>query len=453
VRAEGEWTQQLTAVGIEPVRGGAPADLAVGSPADVAALVALATPCVLVEGDARRRLRRAGYGVDAFVVFPDPRRPRLVAAGRHPTAAAYAVRTRIAPRTKLKRLRRDAVAALLERNVISPCLPLVTVGQREAAAPFLVSAAESELGVSGIGWFLLCGAGDALSRGVFMLFAAEAAEPGWAMKFSRVRGYDEPFRREEEALGLAREVGAIVRDHAPAPVTRMTINGRAASIETAASGCTLDSALEGSAPTSEKVALVERVAEWIVAASAASRAPADRLGAEWGRVVQLAAAVPIAMPEAPFFDPVLQHNDLGGWNVIVGRDRFVAVDWESSRRYGAPLWDLWYFLVHVLPLLANVDQSARDEYVRRLFRGEDEWSELLFRWTLRAADALGVPAGRLGLLATLCWLHHARSHPLRAARLVEHAPADSALTLVTERLPRIWLGDDGLGPEWRCLPT
>jgi hypothetical protein len=203
--------------------------------------------------------------------------------------------------------------------------------------------------------------------------------------------------------------------------------------------------------------LVERIVDWILELAAVSRAPVERLGTEWRRLVDLAAAaarnsaVPIPLPEAPFFDPVLQHNDLGGWSIVVGHQGFTTVDWESSRRYGAPLWELWYFLAHVMPLLARIATPDIDGYLRRLFRGEDRWSGLLFRWTDRAAAEAGIPASQRGTLATLYWLHHEDSRPARAAALAEHGAYGEPLALLMERLPRIWLTDDGLGPSWRCF--
>src|SRR5207247_3457676 len=75
------------------------------------------------------------------------------------------------------------------------------------------------------------------------------------------------------------------------------------------------------------------------------------------------------LPELP---AVLQHNDLGSWNIVVGPGGgFTALDWESARRHGFPLWDLLYFLVDVLPLVEGAETpEERTTLALRLLRGE-----------------------------------------------------------------------------------
>lgn len=406
---------------------------------------------MLVEGDGRRALRRAGYDVSSFVTVPSAENPHLVLPRDHPAASAYALRTRVVPSTRPKELRRDGAAWLLRHGIVPPFLHVVTVGRRGGTTPFLVAAAERHLDVERLGWFLLGGSGDALSRGVFFLFRPGETRPRWVLKFARVRGYDAPFRTEEAALRVARSVGPVVGDHAPEPAAMIDVDGRTASIESAGLGRRLDAALGGPGRERDKLALVEYILGWLLEVAAASRAPRERAADEWRRLQEIGQEASIRVPDEPFFDPVLQHNDLGAWNIVVDGEGFTAVDWESSRRFGAPLWDGWYFLVHALPQLAGVTPAGRDGYLLRLLRGEDSRSELLFRWTRRAAGEAGVDRRDLGTLAALCWLHHARSHPARAASLEAHAPGAVSARHVTERLPALWLGDEGLGVDWRCL--
>lgn len=450
VEAGDGWRGELEAIGV-PGRRDDAVDLAVGEAGELQRLLAPRPRVLLVEGDVRRPLGRAGYDVSTFVALPEVRSPRLVLAQAHGRAAAYAVRTMVHPRAAVKRARRGVAETLLRHGVVPPFLPRISIGGHGPAGPFLVEAAERELGVDGLGWFMVAGAGDALSRGAFFLFPPASATPGWVLKFARVKGYDGPFRAEEAALRRAREVGPVVARHAPAPVATLDVGGRAVALETVAHGRRLDATLAGRTSTSEQVAVVEGVLAWLLELAAASRGDRSELTGEWRRLRELAAGAGIGLPEAPFFDPVLQHNDLGGWNVVVDGGSFVAVDWESSRRFGAPLWDLWYFLVHVLPLLAGVAPAQLDGYLARLLRGEDRWSDLFFRWTRRAAAQAGIARDDLGTLAALCWLHHARSRPVRAATLRAHAPDEAAPALVTERLPGIWLGDAGLGTAWPCF--
>lgn len=458
VRADDDdWRRELDRLGIA-AEGSGPAapELAVGDARAVERLVEQRPRVMVVEGDGRGILRRAGYDVSVYVVLPDPHRPRLIVAPAHREAAGYAVRTRVAPVTRAKRLRRTAAATLLRHGVRPPFLPLVSVAGAGPAPPFLVAAAEAAVGRTDLGWFMVPGSGDVLSRGVFFLFLPGSPRPEWVLKFARVCDYDEPFVREENALRTARSVGAVVARHSPAPLGRLDVGARAASLETAALGRRLDAILDGLGPRSEKLTAVERVLDWLLDVALASRGSVDALKPEWERLRALAGGAaaegaPVRLPEAPFCPAVLQHNDLGGWNVLVDDDEFVAVDWESANRFGVPLWDGWYFLAHVLPLVAEIAPEHLDLYLRRLFRGEDRWSPLVFEWTRRAAAQLGIPRSRIGTLAALCWLHHAQSHGTRAVALSRHRGGEP-LQLVTQRLPRLWLGDEGLGTEWRSLP-
>lgn len=458
VEASPDWSRELETLGIgDNGTGGAVLDLAVGGPSDLSRLLSRDANAILIEGGGGRLLKRAGYRVSVYVSFPDPQRPRLVVAPKHGRATVHALRTRINPSNRLKKMRRDAASAVLRHAIVPPILPRLSIGCRTGGDPFLVLAAQAELGIRGLGWYLVAGSGDALSRGVFFLFAPGSSAPDWVLKFSRVLGYDDPFRREESALRGARAVGRVVTAHAPWPVARVDVRGRAATLESAAQGQSLDGILHGRAKLSEKVALVSLVVDWLLELAHVSRAPTERLEGYWKRLRALADrgseeyGIPITLPDTPFFEPVLQHNDLGPWNILSSQGSFVAVDWESSRRYGAPLWDLWYFLLHALPLLEQVQEAELDTHVLRLLRGEAEWSHLFFRATLEAADGLGVKTQELGLLATLCWLHHSHSHPARKAALAAHVPGANARASVTARLPGIWLQDEGLGLRWRCL--
>jgi hypothetical protein len=132
---------------------------------------------------------------------------------------------------------------------------------------------------------------------------------------------------------------------------------------------------------------------------------------------------------------------------------FTVLDWESSRAEGLPLWDLWYFLGDVLPIL---DGEAEDRVAafRRLFRGEAPSSPLLFEWTRRAVSAFGIAPDQVGRLATLCWLHHGLSHLPRGDSLGRYSQ-EPRRQWPPEHFPRVWLEDPALGPgwdRWRDLP-
>jgi hypothetical protein len=111
-----------------------------------------------------------------------------------------------------------------------------------------------------------------------------------------------------------------------------------------------------------------------------------------------------------------------------------------------PVWDIWYFLADVLPLLDG-ETDDRVEAFRRLFRGEAASSPVLFEWTRRAVSAFDIDPGQVGRLATLCWLHHGLSHLPRADLLARHA-REPRRQWPPERFPHVWLADPGLGLTW-----
>jgi len=241
---EREWRAPLAEAGIRVVAGSEAAQAAFGRRRSVWALTEGDPDAVVLEGmGAERFLRRRGYHVHDYLALPDPSRPALILPLADRAPAAYAIRTRLIPRSHIKQARKQVVAALLARGVPPRPRNVMTVGLRRLQLPFLVGAAGA-LGVPpGSSWFLVNGSGDALARGVFFLFPPGAEEPQWALKFSRVANYREPFDRDERGLALARDAGRTVADHAPALVGRFEVAGTYASLETAACGSRLDDVL------------------------------------------------------------------------------------------------------------------------------------------------------------------------------------------------------------------
>ena len=75
-----------------------------------------------------------------------------------------------------------------------------------------------------------------------------------------------------------------------------------------------------------------------------------------------------ALGEVP---AVLQHNDVGSWNVVVDGDDFTVLDWEDCVRHGLPLWILLYFLADSAAHIDGItDPSERGPHFERLFLGE-----------------------------------------------------------------------------------
>lgn len=451
VAAGAGWVEGLAAADLETVEPGTEADLATGSLAELPTLLASRPRTILIEGDARRDLQGAGYDVRAFVALPDPQRIRILLTPEHGAAAAYGVRTLVHQSSLLRRLRRNAGAGLLRRGILPPRLPLISIGYRGATTPFLIAAAERELGIDPLGWFFATGPGDVLTRNLYFLFRPGRRSPEWVLKFVRAPSYDRPFQAEAAALHEVARVGPVVMNHVPATAARLDVGGRPAVIESAAHGRQLNAVLTHPGREADKIAALERVLEWLLRVASASRGSREQLAGEWRRMQELARGISLGLPHEPFFDPVLQHNDLGGWNVIANGETFTVLDWETSRRYGSPLWDMWFLLVHALPVLAGVEESALDGYVRRLLRGDERWSDFFFLWTRRAAAEAGIAERDIGTLATLCWLHHAGTRSRRIATFQQYAPDVPIPDLVRWRLLDIWLSDEALGPAWRAL--
>jgi hypothetical protein len=138
---------------------------------------------------------------------------------------------------------------------------------------------------------------------------------------------------------------------------------------------------------------------------------------------------------------VTQHRDLTPENILVTDSGFTAVDWESATSDGFPLGDLLYFLAGALARLDGHTEADVD-YLSRLFRGELESSDVMFRWVTTAVDALGIPPGSVGPLATLAWIGIGMS--IRA-REGSAGRADAP----GHPFAAAWLSDPALGPGWR----
>jgi hypothetical protein len=330
------------------------------------------------------------------------------------------------------------------------------VAAQRPGPPYLVTAAR-DLGVfDNVCWVLALGAGDTLSRNVFHLFEPRAPTPAWVLKFARVAAYGDPFDRDERGLELAARAGSLVARRAPRLVGRMEVDGVHLSLETAAVGSRLRELLLAPAPRSEKLQLVERVAAWILDVARETATGADALQGERRRlrddVLPAYASAGVRadlVSSLPPIRPVLQHNDLGSWNIVCSGADFTVLDWESSSRHGLPLWDLFYFLADALAL---VDGSPLGEmrhlHTIPLFRGELPSSEVLFEWTRRGVEATAVPPDAVGSIATLCWLHHSLSHVRRGAVLDEITPGADSAVHGTEKVGRAWIADAALGENW-----
>jgi hypothetical protein len=204
----------------------------------------------------------------------------------------------------------------------------------------------------------------------------------------------------------------------------------------------------------EKLRLIEAVSAWIVDLSRVTAAPPERLQGERLRLerevlTQWPTADGHALADLPPLPAVLQHNDLGSWNLVFDGAQFTAIDWESAREHGLPLWDLFYFLADALAMIDGAWTGAeRPNHTVRLFLGELASSRVLFDWTRRAVSALGLPPAAVGSVATLCWLHHSLSHVARGSALDRFAPGAPSPVHGVEGTAAAWLATPELRLGW-----
>ncbi len=454
------WSEGLETAGIRVGRSGRP-DLVVAPASGAVEALALGARAIVLEGrGGSRQLRRAGLSARTFLVRSRIERPQLFVPLADRRVAAYAVQHWSAAYTRRKRARNTLVRMLAARGVLPEIDPVVAIGFGGGAQqlPYVLKTAQAYGIPADSGWFMACGQGDALSRNVFHVFARGAAEPSWAVKFVRVAGVDDQFVRDEFGLRMVERAGSRVVAHAPRLLGRFSAGGVEASIETAAAGERLTRLLVAPGGERTKLQLVEDVAHWLLLVARETIAPPSALQPELDRL--LGEVVPAwadrgvtdeLVRNLPPLPAVLQHNDVGCWNVVVGSSGFTVVDWESAREHGLPLWDLVYFLTDALAVLDGfASPEVELERAHRLLRGDSPTSPLLFTWVARAAQELGIPQEAVGPIVTLGWLHHALSYRGRTEALDRVGGNERGHAAPVGRLAPAWLEDPALGVGWRA---
>jgi hypothetical protein len=405
----------------------------------------------------QRALRRRAVVVRRFLALPEPAQPHLIVPADRPLVARYAIRTWTGSDSVLRRMRNELAGRLIGLGALPDLDRSVTVGLVRRAAPYVVAPAR-EYGVGiDCDWFLTLGLGDVLTRAVFHLFDPDADHPSYVLKFSRVPGHTSPFERDERGLRLAASVGGATAARAPAFIGRFEADGLPASLERAAVGRRLTYVLQSRLTArAEKLRRIDAIAAWIVQLGIDSAAPPGLLEPERRRLRDVvlprwhhASLTPDLVDSVPDVPAVLQHNDLGCWNLIAGTGTFTAIDWESARRHGFPLWDLVYFLVDALVHLDGAwHASNRERHAARLFRGEINSSEVLIRWLSAGAESLSIPREATAPLLTLAWLHHGLSASSRSSDLRVAGARRTDEETYGEWMARVWLTSPRLGPQW-----
>lgn len=450
------WRDALETIDVEVVEE-AP-DLVVATGALLDEAIALDAPTVIVLGAGRHRLRRAGYATRTLLTRAGADSPRLFVPVDARAASGHALLARVPGRSPLKRLLVRLVLAGLRLGI--PLPGSITLATREPGLPRLLAGARTLGAAPGPDWYLVTGVGDDLQRIVWFCFAEGNKDPQWVVKCSRIPGNSEPFDREEASLIALDALPAVLRRNAPSLLGRFEIDRQPATVETAAVGQPLHLVLPG-LRAAEASKLIDAIAEWIVALGRATLRTADELRPELIRLDHevvphwrpLGAPVGLAS-SLPRSGAVLQHNDLGCWNIVVRDGSFTVVDWESTTRAGLPLWDLIYFLTDALTArVATGSNDSKEQAVLALLRGELELSTVLFERLRLAADAFSLPYDAVGPIATLAWLQHGLSADARARRGALRRAATGRASQVgpLQRVARPWLSDPALGIGWSAF--
>jgi hypothetical protein len=442
------WGEQLERVGVELATTGR-LDLVVAPAERAGEAAALRPRAAILEGRGGRALRTASLARRTYLPLPAIDEPLVFVPHGSPGPARYAVTHWAYADSRAKRLRNELVGRLAARGLLPPLRPELIVGA-QPGLPYLMESA-LELGVpEDVRPLLLAGQGDDYSRAAFLLFEQGSSVPSWALKFQRLPGKVPAFEREARGLAIAAETGGIVAAHAPRWLGAREVDGLQCTLETAAHGRSLLAILRSAPGRAEPV---QPVCEWLLEVARATRAPSEALDEERRRLAE--AVLPSwglgseLLERLAALPAVLQHNDVGTWNVVVDGDGFTVLDWEDCVRHGLPLWDVLYLLADATAHIDGITEPAdRGEHFERVFLGEAQSSALLFHWVRTMVDALAIPAEAVGPVATLCWLHHGLSGERRAEGSNDESSRDHVAHVLFRELAERWLRNPALGASW-----
>ena len=328
-----------------------------------------------------------------------------------------------------------------------------TGGPDEPPAWLREVAAASGVDIGGMRWALSASGRYRSRKVVLFLLDPGATDPRYVVKLPRHP--DEGGRIEREAAALE-ELATIDGDHG-VDVPGLAFRGHVGRERLPVLG---QSALVG-APLRASLsdsAVVDALVRWVADIGVATAGPAapgeaaNRLEPLLARffadaepdalerqVLSDAVAAVTAAPDLPL---VLEHGDLGAWNVLVGPGgRPAVLDWEAAERRGMPLWDLLYLVRSCAA--SSAGRRNREEAVRDVVRRQGPFGGLQARVVAGAAAALGLDRSLVGPLVLTCWMHRAvkessRRHDGPYRRLVRYCVEH-----------RDWLAVDPAPVHWR----
>jgi hypothetical protein len=316
-------------------------------------------------------------------------------------------------------------------------------------------AAAEGVDLTGMRWALSANGRYRSRKVVLFLLDGEVESPRIVVKMPRHP--DEGGRIEREAATLAAVAAAGVDDAVAVPTAvfsgtvgreRLPVLG-----QLGLAGAPFRRRMSGTPDDP----LLATVVDWTTALGSRTAAPAApgevaarlepvlaevlRAGAsdEERRVLTEAVAV-LGEADLPL---VLEHGDLGVWNVLVRLDgRPAVLDWEAGVLRGMPLWDLLYLLRSYAASSARPG-ADRTAVALDLLTGRSPLGDCFIAATGQYAASLDLdPSVLLPLLLT-CWLHRAHKEASRR----EDGPYRRLLrSCVEQRRSLRWGTADG---QWR----
>jgi hypothetical protein len=406
---------------------------------------------VVLNWRGERHLRAAGYVAQRLLTLPGRTGPRLLVPLSDPRVLRAAVGRR-APKPGLAGRALESLAVLGLEAGLRPPGRTILLGSLDSGPPWPVQAArDAGLALSG-GCFAWLGEGDALQRAVLHVLGSD--EPGWVVKVGRLPEAAPAFARDAEAARALQHLPAVVSAPVPQRLLQVQVDGLPLSVETRFPGRSLLEVLGADWPVEKRLQLLEPVLAWVHALARHTAVPPERLDGERRRLRErvlpgwrAAGAHPDLVQRVCTVPGVLQHGDLGTWNVVCDAGGgFGVVDWGSVRPHGLPLWDLVYLLADALPVLDGRPRAV--EHILDVFLGRSALSHVLFRHLRRAVHELGLPANSVGPLVTLAWLDHARSPGARREQAAGAAVGEVGPVAPQSLLAAAWLRHPDLGPGW-----
>lgn len=307
-----------------------------------------------------------------------------------------------------------------------------TTGGCRVPAYIRTVAAEHGIDLDGYGWRFAPPRGFPSQKLLFVLSPPPGSDrPAYVVKLPQEPAYNHRIVNEHRTLASLQEMGI-------AAVPRPAFLGSSGGLLLVGQGH-----LEGRSFRREwsgdlRHALPARTVAWLSELGRSSARPAatgelrsslEDLVSTYVRLYQpdrqVAAALEASVEAlaACGVPTVLQHGDLGNWNMLAADDGIVVLDWESAEPRGMPLWDLFYF-AQTLGSLAAQRRGVRYRptvFSRQLLQDSD-----LSRWLWPAAgaycDAVGFDSDAVAPAFPLCFVYHA----VKEARRLTPGPGMAA---------------------------